>query len=196
MTTRPSLEVGALLPRSRANGPGIRAVVWVQGCSIGCPGCINQHLLHYGSGHRVDPVALGRRLVEESPEAEGLTISGGEPFEQADACTYLLATAQILGWSTMVYTGFQLRDLRLRGDPWIDRMLARVDLLIDGPYRADQRAELLWRGSSNQRIHCLSDRYRDLDLESLDSPTEEVIYELDRGRIVRTGLLSKLRLGS
>ena len=194
---RPALKVGELVARSRANGPGTRTVVWVQGCGLDCPGCINQHLLPKDGGHTVDPVVLGRRLVDQEPEVEGLTLSGGEPFEQPAACAYLLATVRAKGWSTVVYTGHQLEDLRVREDPWVHQMLSRIDLLIDGPFQAELRTEELpWRGSKNQKIHCLSSRYSELKLDLQKSPVEEILLNLGDATAIRSGILSRLGLKS
>lgn len=189
---RPLLNVGELLLRSRANGPGVRAVVWVQGCSIGCPGCINRHLIPRRRRHLVDPVALCCRLREAAPEVEGGTLSGGEPFDQAPACALFLAAARRLDWSTMVYSGYRLEDLCARGEPAIERMLEEIDLLIDGPYRSDLAADLLWRGSSNQRIHFLSDRYSPSALDEALAPREEIVFFAGAAEVERTGILSRI----
>lgn len=190
---RPDLNVGAILGRSRANGPGIRSVVWVQGCSLGCRGCINQHLLAEQTHRLHNPVNLGRCLVTQEPEAEGLTLSGGEPFEQVIASTYLLATVRAYGWTTVVYTGFRLAELCARKDPWIDKMLNLVDLLIDGRFLPELRTtDLRWRGSSNQEVHFLSQRYLPTVLKKKDLPVEEVIFNLEEGVATRSGILSKL----
>jgi anaerobic ribonucleoside-triphosphate reductase activating protein len=203
-----------VITRSRANGPGLRAVVWVQGCSIRCPGCANQHLLSHRLSRLVDPVALARRLHQASPAAEGLTLSGGEPFDQPAAAAHLLATAQDLGWSTVVFTGYRFEPLLDSRSRPVAAMLQCTDLLIDGPYidgpyidgpdldgphiddpaRADTEADLLWRGSANQRLLLLSSRYSPEDLRRDSVPREEILVTGRSPELVRTGFLSRLSL--
>src|SRR5262245_17271767 len=77
-----SLRVHAFLPSSRANGPGLRAVLWTKGCSLGCPGCFNPQTHAFTGGERVPVEALFGRLVDRGDAIEGLTVSGGEPLQQ------------------------------------------------------------------------------------------------------------------
>jgi len=62
--------------------------------------------------------------------------------------------------TVVCYTGYTLEHLRARKDLWIDRLLGSLDLLIDGPYVREKAANLPWRGSANQRVHFLTERYR------------------------------------
>ena len=76
------LRLHDFLPRSRANGPGLRAVIWVQGCSLGCPGCFNPGAQSLMGGHEVAVGHLRERLLAFGGDMEGLTVSGGEPLQQ------------------------------------------------------------------------------------------------------------------
>ena len=82
------LNVADIQLRSRVNGPGLRSVIWVQGCTRGCPGCFNPHTHPHDPRHLLDPEALAQRLMRV-PDTDGITLSGGEPFEQAAACAVL-----------------------------------------------------------------------------------------------------------
>ncbi len=119
------------------------------------------------SGTAVDE--LGARILAW-PGIEGVTFSGGEPFEQAAA---LLALCQFLrsqrDMSLMCYSGFTLKELRSHPDVDVQGLLALLDILVDGPFVQAQQHDLLWRGSTNQQIHLLSDRHRELT-GSLDGP--------------------------
>lgn len=135
-------------PACRVLGPGTRAVLWVQGCTLACPGCVVPESWPRGDGGTsVREVADWLRALP----VEGLTLTGGEPLQQAGALERLL---DLVDLGVVLYTGHRYEDIR--DHP----LLRRVDLLIDGPYRQDLHADLLWRGSSNQRLIPLTDRYR------------------------------------
>lgn len=136
-------------------GPGRRLVLWVRGCHRCCPGCITPELWAPGT-----PTPLNDVLAALRPylaEAEAVSISGGEPFDQAEALAAFLdlLTAE-RDVEVLVYTGFTLEELRAR--PNAAPLLARIDLLIDGPFLTDAPNTTRWRGSDNQRVHLLSPR--------------------------------------
>lgn len=145
----------------RTLGPGVRAVLWVQGCARRCPGCVAGPLLPDHEVSQVNTEALADRILSEK-NLDGVTFSGGEPFDQAEALTALadrLRAARDL--SLLSYSGYTLAELR--EDPRRAPLLDRLDLLIDGPFQEALRADLLWRGSSNQVLHRLSPRHSGLD---------------------------------
>lgn len=133
-------------------GPGRRATVWVQGCSLRCEGCIVPESWNPNSrGDDVDPVELAHNLLADEPDAH-LTVSGGEPTEQAAAVAALLATAKSLGRNTWVYTGHTLEELLATADPDVLMMLSYTDVLVDGRFELSQAGAFPYRGSGNQRI--------------------------------------------
>lgn len=154
------LNVADIRHRSRANGPGVRSVVWVQGCTLGCPGCFNPHTHAHRPVKLLDPEKLGAKLAL-LPGINGLTISGGEPFQQADACARLASTVQATGLSVMVFSGYPLTFLRQSADRAIRWFLSSIDLLVAGSYIESRKTNTLWRSSSNQTLHYLTDRLRD-----------------------------------
>jgi anaerobic ribonucleoside-triphosphate reductase activating protein len=171
------VRIHALEPASRANGPGIRFVVWVQGCSLGCPGCFNP-TTHQPNGGR--ELALDELIDQlERARIEGLTVSGGEPFQQIAEVTALLAAARQLGLSTLVFSGYTLDEIREL--PGGRDALALIDVLIDGRYIASDRLAIGLRGSRNQRIQLLTDRYAREQVEATPvaeiriSPTGEAV---------------------
>jgi anaerobic ribonucleoside-triphosphate reductase activating protein len=167
------------------NGPGVRSVVWVQGCSIHCPGCLNRRTHPHRALHIVDPRQLARQLLDVG-EAEGLTISGGEPFEQAEACAELSAAYRASGRTVMAYSGYSFDALLASTDPAVKRFLAQIDLLIAGPYvRAQRCAGELWRGSTNQTVHFLTDRLK--GTAGLPSGNAIVEIESDGRKVGCTG---------
>src|SRR5262249_8856319 len=142
-------------PRSRANGPGARFVVWFQGCTLGCPGCFNPatHAVD-GPTTSIDEVVAQLRATRD---IEGLSLSGGEPLQQADVAIALLDAARALGLSTLAFSGYTIDEIRAL--PRGTDVLARLDVLIDGRYVASERLATGLRGSANQRIHLLTSRY-------------------------------------
>ncbi|MBF2052017.1 MAG: radical SAM protein [Candidatus Sericytochromatia bacterium] len=153
------------LEPSLHNGPGWRVALWTQGCRHRCTRhCLNPHYLNPKAGHNY-PVSAVLSALRQSIQAaarpvEGLSILGGEPFEQAAALAEVLAPLQAEGLSTMVYSGHTHDWLLQQADPGIAALLAVTDLLVDGPFLPEAYAEnLAWRGSSNQRLLCLSPRY-------------------------------------
>src|SRR5512147_1881126 len=101
-------RVHAVEPRSRANGPGVRFVVWVQGCTLGCPGCFNP-TTHDAAGGTV--VAVADLLAAIPADAAGLTVSGGEPLEQAAETLALLRGARARGLSTLIFSGLTIDEI-------------------------------------------------------------------------------------
>jgi anaerobic ribonucleoside-triphosphate reductase activating protein len=172
-------RVHATEARSRANGPGARFVVWMQGCSLGCPGCFNPGT-HSVAGGREIPVD---ELLESLAAArvDGLTISGGEPIEQPLATLALLRGARALGLSTLVFSGFTIDEIRDRAPEVLDHL----DVLIDGRYVARERLGAGLRGSSNQRIHVLTARHTVKEVEA--TPVAEVRID-PHGGVVLTGV--------
>lgn len=147
------------------NGPGWRISLWTQGCQHRCTQkCLNPHYLNPEAGYSFEIAQIMERIRWEQSRAfeaiEGLTLLGGEPLEQPDACAELLEQVQELGLSTMVYTGFTYEYLQRQTAQAIHRCLKAIDLLVDGPFLPKYYdARLTWRGSSNQRLLCLNERY-------------------------------------
>jgi anaerobic ribonucleoside-triphosphate reductase activating protein len=167
-------------PRSRANGPGVRFVVWFQGCTLGCPGCFNPGT-HAAGGTDLAIEDLAARLA--AAQVEGLSLSGGEPLQQPAAALALLEAARSLGLSTLVFSGYTLDEIRALPDG--ADVLARLDVLIDGRYVAGERLAKGLRGSANQRIHLLTDRY---SLEAIEAtPVAEIVIGAT-GELVLTGV--------
>lgn len=202
-----AIRLHAFEPRSRANGPGSRFVVWFQGCSLGCPGCFNPKT-HDPAGATDDSgpddpespenqvrtvAALVERIAAASaraPAIEGVTLSGGEPMEQPDAALALIrAVRQQLGnLSILMFSGHAIDEIRAMAlGPAI---LDGLDVLIDGRYEAPRRVGRGLRGSDNQRVHLLTERYR---LEDVEATPEAEIRIDPQGRLTFTGV-APLRL--
>jgi anaerobic ribonucleoside-triphosphate reductase activating protein len=169
-------------PRSRANGPGARFVVWMQGCTLGCAGCFNP-ATHPEAGGRVVDVEELAAEIAATPGIDGLSLSGGEPLQQAGGAVALLDAVRALGLSTLAFSGYTLDEIR--GLPHGPDVLARLDVLIDGRYVASERLASGLRGSANQRIHLLTERYTLADIEA--TPVAEIRIG-PTGELVLTGV--------
>ncbi|HUC55974.1 MAG TPA: 4Fe-4S single cluster domain-containing protein [Streptosporangiaceae bacterium] len=158
------IVVSRISDRTSVLGPGIRAAVWVRGCPLRCAGCISPEDLPFSGGTSMTVAAVADRLNALPPDVRGVTFSGGEPMAQAVALANLVdALRAARDWSVMSYTGFTLEHLRRHGDAGQHALLARLDVLVDGPYQAGRHASLAWRGSSNQRLHFLTGRHQPPD---------------------------------
>jgi anaerobic ribonucleoside-triphosphate reductase activating protein len=157
-----SIAVSRTLSQCSVLGPGLRAVIWVQGCPLRCPSCLAPETLPFSGGTQ-RPVTELAAWLTGLDRIEGVTLSGGEPFAQAGPLALLIDAVRAArpGFTAMSYSGFTIAALR-RGTPDQQALLARLDLLIDGPYQRARHGSLRWRGSANQRIIPLSERYRDL----------------------------------
>lgn len=176
------LNVADIRRRSCANGPGWRSVVWVQGCTLPCPDCFNPHTHAHAPVRLLDPAELGHHLLKV-PGVQGLTISGGEPFEQAKACAILAETYRATGRSVMVYSGYRWEHLQRWTLPAVKRFLRSIDLLVAGPFIKSLHGDgTLWRGSSNQTLHFFTDRMKDAPIRA--SPAEPAVEITLDGRLV------------
>lgn len=157
------MQVGAAVSRTAAEGPGQRFALWVQGCTIRCAGCFNPHLWGARGGTTKSVEALVHQAVDA--DVEGVTLLGGEPFEQAPALSLFAAGVREHGLSVMTFTGYDRERLEGADAPAGARdLLNATDLLVDGLYDS-ARPDLTrpWVGSTNQRFHFLTPRYRHLE---------------------------------
>lgn len=156
-----SLRVHEFQPQSNANGPGLRAVLWVQGCNLACVGCFNPETHSFQGGQIWSTDETLTRILsahQQTPGGlEGLTISGGEPMFQYRALTNLLGYLRnSTNLSVIVFSGFTYEEiLKL---PGVNVFLSLVDVLITGRYESKLRVANGLLGSSNKQIHYLTDR--------------------------------------
>lgn len=136
-------------------GPGRRIGIWFQGCSIHCPGCVSVDTWKPGL-HQVEMDALFKALHHWLPDADGVTISGGEPFDQPAALDALLEFLRAENAETLVFSGYEMADLQARHGG----ILEKPDAMISGPFDPKVGGSLPWRGSDNQELHLLTDRAR------------------------------------
>lgn len=161
-------------------GPGRRLGIWLQGCSIQCPGCISVDTWSTKQGLTTTGEVV-QALLPWLPNAEGITISGGEPFDQPEALAALLLDLRRLSpVDILLYSGYSFDELA----GWFQHNPGLVDALISEPY--DERASqtLALRGSDNQRFHFLTElgRTRFTEWDRLTVPGDhcfDVMFDKD-----------------
>lgn len=151
------LRIAGVEKESIVDGPGIRYTIFTQGCGHKCKGCHNVHTWDKNGGYSVNIEDLYKDIVK-NPLLKGVTISGGEPFDQAYGVSYLIQEylkKNKPNMDVIVYTGYKFEDLVVKSyeDIPVRRLLCSADYIIDGKYEESERClSLSFRGSKNQRI--------------------------------------------
>jgi len=145
-----TIRIAGLVEESIVDGPGIRLVVFTQGCNHNCVGCQNAHTHDFKGGYEMT-IGDILALIRENPLVDGVTLSGGDPFEQAEACSYLANKVKDLGLNVVAYTGYTFE--KLLSNKVHMKLLKATDILIDGKFEISKKdLTLPFRGSTNQRI--------------------------------------------
>jgi anaerobic ribonucleoside-triphosphate reductase activating protein len=135
---------------SIVDGPGIRTVIWTQGCSHNCPSCHNPATHDFKGGFLVSVEDINKELSLLEGQ-DGITFSGGDPLFQKKACKEIASYAKKIGLNVWCYTGFLFEDLIKDKDAL--EFLKYVDVLVDGKFIEEQKSlNLYYKGSRNQRI--------------------------------------------
>lgn len=161
------LNVAAICRKTRALGPGTRAVIWVQGCPFRCKGCISPAWIPIRPAIEYHPQELADTLLSD-PEITGLTISGGEPVLQASALDSLLQYTRIKrDIDVIMFSGYYYENLlSFPEGSAVNRLINNIDVLIDGPYDEKNNDNRGMRGSTNQRVFHLTKKLIDIDFEN------------------------------
>lgn len=150
------MRVQAVVAESIVDGPGVRFVVFTQGCPHGCPACHSPQTHDPAGGYETtadELIATLARDAGENPLLTGVTISGGEPFLHAAELLPFARAVRARGLDLWIYTGYTLEELLARGDAGELALLAEADALVDGRFDASRRTlERPFVGSANQRI--------------------------------------------
>jgi anaerobic ribonucleoside-triphosphate reductase activating protein len=176
-------------------GPGRRIGFWVQGCSIGCKGCVSMDTWSKDAGKKVavdDLLAWCKQVAAAG--FDGVTISGGEPFDQAPALTVLLQKlrewrkGQNLDFDILCYSGYPFKTLQSKHAS----VLALLDAVIPEPFIESQEPVSVWRGSANQSLVPLSDlgrhRYDAFVDKPLDDSDKKMQVAVEHGKIWMIGI--------
>ena len=146
------LRIAGVIRESIVDGPGLRFVVFTQGCTHNCEGCHNPATHALDGGYEIN---ADRILTEffKNPLLKGITLSGGEPFLQAGELVPIAKAVKAGKKDVVIYTGYTLEALRAMNNDDVNELLSYCDVLVDGPFILAQRdLTLTFKGSRNQRI--------------------------------------------
>ena len=165
------MRIARIWHNTASEGPGLRSAIWLQGCSIGCHGCINPHLWSFQGGQEVNIEHLADEIL--GLDVEGITLLGGEPFDQAAECYELSRRVRDGGKGVVAFSGYTYEQLlKEERSDWAS-LLSVTDLLVDGPYESELPEEdRAWVGSTNQRFLNLTNRYVDIDPKVVNNRIE------------------------
>lgn len=148
------MRLAGIIRESIVDGPGMRFVVFAQGCPHNCPGCHNPQTHDFEGGFDADVSSIIAE-IEKNPLLRGVTFSGGEPFSQAGEFADLAERLRSKGLDIMTYSGYTFEDISRRSETSSDwkRLLEHTDILVDGPFIESMKdLTLRFRGSKNQRL--------------------------------------------
>jgi anaerobic ribonucleoside-triphosphate reductase activating protein len=148
------MRLSGITKESLVDGPGLRYVIFAQGCERQCPHCQNPETWDINAGKEFTVKQVIRLIKQQKKTKRGITFSGGEPFLQAVELAEIAEAARQMGLDVVTYTGFTYEELaKDESDSGVKNLLSATDILIDGKYVHELRSpELQYRGSSNQRI--------------------------------------------
>ena len=148
--------IGGIETGGLAEGPGPRTVIWFQGCPIRCPGCYNPHLWPFDGGQEMTLAQILAEVKEGRARGDvGVSLVGGEPLAQPEACAELCVALHESGVHVIVFTGLTYQDMvgLIEVIPAYQVILNNADVLVDGPFIRDEYdARIAYRGSRNQRV--------------------------------------------
>lgn len=152
-------RVAFTVSSTEAEGPGRRFALWVQGCSLGCPGCCNPELWSTDGAPARTVSELEQEILGAAAAPspiEGISLLGGEPLEQDAPLAELARRVRARGLTVMLYTGYTLDEAAERGST----LVSECDLVVAGRFEQALRTTgRRWIGSTNQTLHFLSDAY-------------------------------------
>ena len=159
------LKVHAIDPMNYADGPGARYTIWLQGCSILCEGCFNPATHDPQAGYWLSIDELLSDIQQHTPTVEGISISGGEPLDQAPALAiFLQQYKQSKLGSALLFSGYSYQAITQNAQ--YAAVLPYLDVLISGPYQKENAIPGGFPASSNQEIILLSQVYTLVDLHT------------------------------
>lgn len=172
-------NIASVLPVSTVNGPGRRVVIWVQGCTLKCPGCFSPELQPHEPRWLVEPVTFAQDVTDMCKKhcCEGITITGGEPLQQSRALELFTQKIKEMGYSTVVFTGYTWEKVVQTDNKSIQNILKNIDIVIAGPYDPENNDDpRTWNNNKDKDIMFLTDRYSS---ESMDYSNLEVVIDFD-----------------
>ena len=185
------LKLYSYIKTTKTLGPFNRFALWTQGCPFDCAGCMTPDSQSFDDGFdmAIDEIV---NIITDTKDIEGITISGGEPFVQAKVLVNMIdkiKNKKDLG--VIVYSGFTLEQLKDRNDKFINKLLEYTDILIDGKYEDNLNDNISLRGSSNQNIYQLSNRYNKVFDKYYNKNIREIELHFDDKNMMLVGIPKK-----
>ena len=181
------LKISHLDENTELLGPFKRFVIWVHGCCFDCEGCMALNT-RYGDYEEISEINLAEKIIKS--DTEGITISGGEPFLQAEALANLIhEVKKNRDIGVILYSGFTLEELKVRSE--FEDLLSCSDILIDGKYIKELDNGRAYIGSSNQRLHFITERYKGIAPEYYSSYKRKAEIKIKQGKIFLIGVPSR-----
>jgi anaerobic ribonucleoside-triphosphate reductase activating protein len=178
------INIHSVIPQSKANGPGTRFTIWFQGCSLGCEGCFNPETHSSKPNLLISVDELIAQIISLDDKIEGISISGGEPFQQQEELLKLvMGIRKQTDLSILLFSGLTIDEIKEQSSG--HEILSNIDVLIDGRYIPQRHLGKGLLGSSNQKIHLLTGRCTIDDIEA--TPEVEVIINPD-GSLTISGI--------
>ena len=178
------LNIAEIIDNSYANGPGLRSVIWFQGCNLHCKGCYNKDLWPFVQKNLFTPKDLVNKMIQNE-NIEGITLTGGEPLLQYPSLIKFLRLTKMKGLTVVCFTGFNFNEVR---ESKMKDILKYIDIIIAGPYIEELSTNKIPLVSSlNQELIFLTEEYSSKDLNA-----EEVVeFFIDDKEIQVTGFPTK-----
>jgi len=166
------LRIYKILENTKVEGPDNRFCIWVQGCKKHCEGCWAENTWNFDGGELLSVDKIFNK-ISKTKDIQGVTFLGGEPFEQAEALALLAKKIKEINLSLVVFTGYIWEELLELNDKNINDLLSYTDLLIDGPFEANNfDLTRPWVGSTNKRYIFLTDKYSFEDIKDTKNKIE------------------------
>jgi len=147
------MRIAGIVPESIVDGPGLRFVIFAQGCPHACPDCHNPQTWDPAGGKEATIKEIVKLIKKQIKHIRGITLSGGEPFLQAPEFAAIAQKAKEMGLDVATYSGYTYEELERLELPGVRELLEASDILVDGPFQAEKKdLGLPFRGSANQRV--------------------------------------------
>ena len=156
------MNIARILYPVKVLGLGNRIGIWVCGCSLRCRGCSNPELWERQEKHEIYMPNIKKLIgdIAAVNKIDGFTITGGEPMEQPSELSELVAFLSLISEDIIIYTGYSLEELKLNHSTDIKNILSSIAVLIDGNYIEERNVGIPLRGSDNQNVYVLNQKYK------------------------------------
>ena len=185
------MKISHFIERTSVLGPNLRSALWVHGCCFSCEGCLAKEM-NAGQYKKMTAEEL-RDVFLKVSDTEGITISGGEPFLQAEELATMIDGIKAKrDYGVIIYTGFLKDELEKKNENDVKRLLSHADILIDGHYIKELDDGKPYRGSSNQNIYLMTDRYEPVFNGYYKGTTKRNIeIDVEKDNVYMVGVPSK-----